>query len=124
MPGLLFTFAAYLGAVMRALLGGWWDGLLLLEAIFVPAFLLVVGALPFWEVLRPRSSVRQSIGGINALVVGLLAAGLYDPVWTSAIHSLADLGLAFAAVGLLGYAKVPALWVVIGTALADGCLAA
>jgi chromate transporter len=123
-PGPLFAFAAYLGAVMPAPLGGWWGGLLLLVAIFLPAFLLVVGALPFWEMLRQRSSVRRAVGGINASVVGLLAAALYNPVWTSAIHSLTDLGLALAAFGLLVYAKVPALWVVIGTALASWALAA
>ena len=100
-PGPLFTFAAYLGAVMPAPLGGAWGGLALLVVIFVPAFLLVAGALPFWEALRQRPGVQRAMAGINAAVVGVLAAALYDPVWTSAIHSRADFALALAAFALL-----------------------
>jgi chromate transporter len=111
-PGPLFTFAAYLGAVMPAPLGGWAGALVLLAAIFVPAFLLVAGALPFWELLRRRAAVQRALGGINAAVVGVLGAALYDPVWTSAIHGRADFGLALAAFGLLVYAKTPPLAVV------------
>jgi len=118
-PGPLFTFAAYLGAVMPPPLGGWLGGLALLLAIFLPAFLLVVGALPFWEALRQRDGVQRAMAGINAAVVGVLVAALYDPVWTSAIHSRADFGLALAAFGLLLYARVsPA--VVVGLAAAGG----
>ena len=118
-PGPLFTFAAYLGAVMPPPLGGWLGGLALLLAIFLPAFLLVVGALPFWEALRQRDGIQRAMAGINAAVVGVLVAALYDPVWTSAIHSRADFGLALAAFGLLLYARVsPA--VVVGLAAAGG----
>jgi chromate transporter len=118
-PGPLFTFAAYLGAVMPPPLGGWLGGLALLLAIFLPAFLLVVGALPFWEALRQRDGVQRAMAGINAAVVGVLVAALYDPVWTNAIHSRADFGLALAAFGLLLYARVsPA--VVVGLAAAGG----
>lgn len=117
-PGPLFTFAAYLGAVMPSPLGGWGGGLLLLLAAFAPAFLLVVGALPFWEALRRRRSVQQAMGGINASVVGVLAAALYDPVWTSAIHTRADFGLALAAFGLLVHGRVSPVLVVAGAALA------
>jgi len=118
-PGPLFTFAAYLGAVMPPPLGGWLGGLALLLAIFLPAFLLVVGALPFWEALRQGDGVQRAMAGINAAVVGVLVAALYDPVWTSAIHSRADFGLALAAFGLLLYARVsPA--VVVGLAAAGG----
>ena len=116
-PGPLFTFAAYLGAAMPAPLGGWAGGLALLVAIFVPAFLLVAGALPFWEALRRRNTVQRTMGGVNAAVVGLLAAALYDPVWTSAIHSRADFGLALAAFGLLVFGRVSPVGVV---ALAAG----
>lgn len=123
-PGPLFTFAAYLGAVMPPPLGGWWGGLLMLVAIFVPAFLLVAGALPFWESLRQRDGVRRAMGGVNAAVVGLLAAALYDPVWTSAIHSKTDFGLALAAFALLVFGKLPPLPVVVGTAVAGWALAA
>jgi chromate transporter len=117
-PGPLFTFAAYLGAVMPGPLGGWVGGLTLLVAIFVPAFLLVVGALPFWESLRQRDGVQRSMAGINAAVVGVLAAALYDPVWTSAIHSRADFGLALGAFGLLVYGRQSPLRVVVLAALA------
>ena len=111
-PGPLFTFAAYLGAAMPAPLGGWGGGLLLLVVIFLPAFLLVAGALPFWEALRQRHGVQRAMGGINAAVVGVLAAALYDPVWTSAIHGRLDFGLALAAFGLLVVAKLSPVWVV------------
>ena len=117
-PGPLFSFAAFLGAVMPAPLGGWAGGLLLLGLIFLPAFLLVAGALPFWELLRQRAGVQRAMAGINAAVVGLLAAALYDPVWTSAIHSRADFALALAAFALLVVARLSPLWVVALTALA------
>ena len=73
-PGPLFTFAAYLGAAMPAPLGGWMGGLALLLAVFLPAFLLVAGALPFWESIRQRDAMQRAMGGINAAVVGVLAA--------------------------------------------------
>jgi chromate transporter len=111
-PGPLFTFAAYLGAAMPAPLGGWVGGFALLLAVFLPAFLLIAGALPFWEALRQRVSAQQAMAGVNAAVVGVLAAALYDPVWTSAIHQAADLGLALAAFGLLVWGRVPPLIVV------------
>lgn len=111
-PGPLFTFAAYLGAAMTAPLGGWLGGLWLLAVIFVPAFLLVAGTLPFWETLRQRDGVQRAMGGINAAVVGVLGAALYDPVWTSAIHSRADAALALAAFGLLVHARLSPVWVV------------
>jgi chromate transporter len=121
-PGPLFTFAAYLGAVMPLPLGGWVGGLALLLAIFLPAFLLVTGALPFWEVLRQRDGVQRSMGGINAAVVGVLGAALYDPVWTSAIASKADFGMALAAFGLLVYGRVSPVVVVGLAALAGGLI--
>ena len=108
-PGPLFTFAAYLGAVMQ----GWVGGLVLLVVIFVPAFLLVVGALPFWDVLRQRDGVQSAMAGVNAAVVGILLAALYDPVWTSAIRGRADFAIALAAFALLMYARVSPLLVVL-----------
>jgi chromate transporter len=114
-PGPLFTFAAYLGAVMRpevAGLGGWAGGLACLLAIFLPAWLLVVGALPFWDTLRQRPALQSALAGVNAGVVGILLAALYDPVWTSAIGSRADFGLALAAFGLLVHARLSPLLVV------------
>lgn len=93
-PGPLFTFAAYLGFVMRAEPHGWAGAALALVAIFLPAFLMTVGALPFWDLLRSRPGFQAALRGINAAVVGLLLAALYHPVWTSAIHAPADFGLA------------------------------
>ena len=118
-PGPLFTFAAYLGAAMPAPWGGWMGGLAMLVVIFVPAFLLVAGALPFWETLRRREAAQWAMGGINAAVVGVLGAALYDPVWTSAIHSRADVGLALACFGLLVHARLSPVGVV-GLAAAAG----
>ncbi|MCD2513353.1 chromate efflux transporter [Comamonas endophytica] len=121
-PGPLFTFAAYLGAAMPAPFGGWMGGLALLAAIFLPAFLLVIGALPYWEPLRRHAGVQRSMAGVNAAVVGILAAALYDPVWTNAIHSRTDFGLALAAFGLLVYARLSPVLVVLLTALAGWLL--
>src|SRR5205807_1834700 len=85
-PGPLFTFAAYLGAVI----GGWEAAVLCLVAIFLPSFLLVVGILPFWEGLRRRKTMQAALRGVNAAVVGLLLAAFYNPVWTSGILTKAD----------------------------------
>lgn len=122
-PGPLFTFAAFLGAVMPSPFGGWIGGLALLLAIFLPASLLVVGALPFWESLRQRDGVQRAMAGVNAAVVGVLVAALYDPVWTSAIHSTTDFGLALAAFGLLVYARLSPVLVVALAAVAGWMLA-
>jgi chromate transporter len=103
---------------MPAPIGGWTGGLLLLAAIFVPAFLLVAGALPFWEALRQRGGVQRAMGGINAAVVGVLGAALYDPVWTGAIHSRVDFALALGTFGLLVFARAsPVLVVALAAAL-------
>lgn len=122
-PGPLFTFAAFLGAVMPTPFGGWLGGLALLLAIFLPAALLVIGALPFWETLRQRDGVQRAMAGVNAAVVGVLLAALYDPVWTSAIHSSADFGLALAAFGLLVYGRLSPVLVVALAAAAGWLLA-
>jgi len=122
-PGPLFTFAAYLGTVMATPVRGWAGGLLFLVVIYLPAYLLVVGVLPFWDNLRRRPKVRCAMAGINAGVVGILLSAMYDPVWTSAIHSRADFGLALAAFALLLYARISPLAVVLLTAIAGGLLA-
>lgn len=116
-PGPLFTFAAFLGAAMPSPLGGWGGGMLLLLAIFTPSFLLVAGALPYWESLRQRAGIQRAMGGINAAVVGILAAALYDPVWTSAIKSKTDFCLALAAFGALVVGKVSPVIVVLLAAI-------
>ena len=123
-PGPLFTFAAYLGAVMQPRPNGWAGAALALVAVFLPSFLLVVGALPFWDVLRAHASFQAALRGVNAAVVGLLLAALYHPVWTSAIEGPADFALALAAFGLLMLWKAPPWLVVAVTAAAAGALAA
>jgi len=116
-PGPLFTFSAYLGAVMGPEPNGWTGAFLALVAIFLPSFLLVVGALPFWDILRSAPVFQSALKGINAAVVGLLLTALYKPVWTSAIYSPADFGLGLVAFGLLMFWKCPPWLVVILTAL-------
>jgi chromate transporter len=111
-PGPLFTLSAYLGAVMRPAPTGWVGAALALAAIFLPAFLLVVGTLPFWDALRARPAFRAALRGINAAVVGLLLAALYDPVWTGGIHAPADFALALLAFGLLALWSAPP-WLVV-----------
>jgi chromate transporter len=120
-PGPLFTFAAYLGAAMHQAPNGWVGGVWALFAVFLPSFLLVVGALPFWELLRRRAGVQGALRGINAAVVGLLLAALYDPVWSSAIRGRTDFALALVAFGLLALWRVPP-WLVVVLSAAGGAL--
>ncbi len=118
-PGPLFTFAAFLGASMQTGPTGWVGGLLALLAIFLPAFLLVAGALPFWESLRAQPRVRAALMGVNAAVVGLLLAALWNPVITSGIHSIADVLLTLAALLTLMRWKWPP-WAVVAACAALG----
>ena len=121
-PGPLFTFAAFLGASMNQAPTGWLGGLICLLAIFAPSFLLVVGALPFWEHLRRNLRTQAALLGINAAVVGLLLAALYQPVWTSAIHGPQDFGLALVALVALMFWKLPPWLVVLGSGILGGLL--
>ena len=120
-PGPLFTFSAYLGATLDSESGptGWAGGLFALAAIFLPSFLLVIGVAPFWDRLRSWASFGGALRGINAAVVGLLLAALYDPVWTSAIHGPGDFGLALVALGLLAIWKWPP-WLVVSLSAGVG----
>ena len=118
-PGPLFTFAAYLGAIMTPEPNGWTGALLCIVAIFLPGFLLTIGVLPFWDDLRRFKTVRSTLVGVNAAVVGLLLAALYHPVWTSAIEVPADFGLGLAAFGLLVMWKLPP-WLVVVLAAVTG----
>jgi chromate transporter len=114
-PGPLFTFAAFLGASAGSTgLGGWAGGLLCLGAVFLPGLLLVAGALPFWAALRRRARAQAALAGVNAAVVGLLLAALYDPVWTAAVHGPRDAALALAALVALHAWKLPPWAVVLG----------
>lgn len=117
-PGPLFTFAAYLGTAMQPAPNGWLGALICLIAIFLPSFLLLFGALPFWNSLRQRADVQSALAGINAAVVGLLLAALYTPVWTSAIGGPADFAIAAVAFLMLVFWKVPPWLVVVLGALA------
>jgi len=123
-PGPLFTFAAYLGAVMRRPPNGVAGAALALVAIFLPSFLLVVGVLPFWDDVRRRAGFQAALRGINAAVVGILLAALYHPVWTSAVLSRADVAIALAAFALLMFWKTPPWLVVVLCALAGQVVAA
>lgn len=116
-PGPLFTFSAYLGAVKSGSPSGVAGGLLALCAIFLPSVLLVFGAMPFWNHLRARASFQSALRGINAAVVGILLAALYNPVWTSAILEPEDFALAVVLFGLLVFWKRPPWQVVILGAL-------
>ena len=116
-PGPMFTFAAFLGASMQNSPSGWAGGLIAVVAIFLPSFFLVIGALPFWEQLRRNVRTQAALSGINAAVVGLLLAALYQPVWTSAVHGPQDFGLALIALVALMFWKLPPWLVVIGCAV-------
>jgi chromate transporter len=119
-PGPLFTFAAFLGGAA----GGVGASLIALIAIFLPGCLLVIGTLPFWANLRARDDMRAALMGVNAGVVGLLAAAFYDPVWTSAVHRPADFAVAAGAFLLLAVWKVSPVIVVVLGALAGIVLGA
>jgi chromate transporter len=121
-PGPLFTFAAYLGAVMGPQPNGWIGASICLIAVFAPSFLLVIGALPFWEELRHRPAAQAALRGVNAAVVGLLLAALYNPVWTAGIANARDFGLACAAFLLLFMWKAPRWLVVILSAVAGAAI--
>jgi chromate transporter len=116
-PGPLFTFAAYLGAVMN----GWKGGLLATVAIFLPAFLLILGTLPFWNSLRRNPRIKGALMGVNAAVVGILMAAFYHPIWTSSI--LAPIDFAFAAIlfSMLVYWQLPP-WIIVVTGAVGGSL--
>jgi chromate transporter len=123
-PGPLFTFAAYIGAVI----GGWKIALTCLIGIFLPSFLLVVGVLPFWDTLRKKPAAQAALTGVNAAVVGLLLAAFYDPVWSAGILTRADFALAAVAFLLLFMWKTPPWLVVVicaaagqGLTLVPGC---
>jgi chromate transporter len=122
-PGPLFTFAGYLGVVLGPAPNGWHGALICLVAIFLPSFLLIFGTLPFWQALRKRPDAQAALRGVNASVVGLLVAALYDPVWTGAIKSGGDFALAAAAFLLL-YVWKTAPWLVVALCAIGGSILA
>lgn len=118
-PGPLFTLSAYLGTVMHHGPAGWLGGLWALVAIFLPALLLVAGALPFWSALRSRPAAQAALRGANAAVVGVLLAALIVPVMAAGLTGKASLALAVAAFAALEFVRAPA-WAVVGAAAALG----
>lgn len=114
-PGPLFTFAAYLGAMM----GGIKGAIVALTAIFLPAYLLIMGSLPFWNMLRNSSKIQGALTGINAAVVGILLAALYNPVWVSAVFSKQDLALTVLLFTMLVFIKLPP-WIIVIAGAAGG----
>jgi chromate transporter len=116
-PGPLFTFAAYLGAVAEPSAYGLPGAILGLVGIFLPGMLVLVGALPFWDMMRARPDMQGAVRGINASVVGLLGAALYSPVGTSSIKASADFAVALVGFWLLTYWHVRPLLVVLLGAL-------
>ena len=112
MPGPLFTFAAYIGAVSSQAPSGWTGGLIALVAIFSPSFLMVIGIMPFWDQLRKNSSIQRSILGVNSAVVGILIAAFYSPVWISTVLNMKDIGFVILFYLLLQKWKLPP-WLVV-----------
>jgi chromate transporter len=117
-PGPLFTFAAYLGALAAPAPNRMLGAVIALVAIFLPGTLLLIGTVPFWNVLRSRSETQAIIRGINAAVVGLLGAALYSPVWTSAVGNARDAGAAVVGFVLLTAWRTPPIVVVVAGAAA------
>lgn len=116
-PGPLFTFAAYLGTVMK----GWQGGVVATIAVFLPAFLLILGALPFWDRLRKNPKIKGAIMGVNAAVIGILISAFYFPIWTSSILAPTDFALAAILFSMLAYWKLPP-WVIVITGAIGGSL--
>jgi chromate transporter len=122
-PGPLFTFSAYLGTVMGPAPNGLAGGLLCLVAIFLPSFLLLIAALPYWETLRRLPAVQSGLRGVNAAVVGILLAALYNPVWISAIFAPRDFAIGIVAFLMLALWSIPPWLVVILGAVLTAILA-
>lgn len=121
MPGPLFTFAAYLGTVITGGSHAWVGGVWCLLALFLPSWLLVAGTLPYWDQLRTKRWARASIFGINAVVVGILLAALYNPLCKESISSIGDVLLSIGIFAMVSPMKVPP-WIVVPLAAAIGQL--
>jgi chromate transporter len=121
-PGPLFTLAAYLGAVVHPTPHGIAGAALGLFAIFLPGMLILLGALPFWDSFRKRVPAQAAMRGVNAAVVGLLGAALYNPFWTSSVKVPGDFGVALVGFVLLTVWRLPPLVVVIVSAIGGAAL--
>jgi chromate transporter len=118
-PGPMFAFSAYLGAVLSPMENTYLMAATALAFMFLPGFLLVAGVLPFWGAVSRHPTAARAIAGVNAAVVGLLAAALYNPIFTSGITSQADLAVAVVAFGLLVVWRVSPLIVVLWCVIAS-----
>lgn len=122
-PGPLFTFAAYLGAAMHPGRLAWLYGAFTLVAVFLPAYLFVLARMPLWNLMRTHIHFQAAIRGVNAGVVGILLAALYDPIWTNSVKTPADFSLALALFGMLMFWRLPP-WVVVVSAALGGATVA
>jgi chromate transporter len=122
-PGPLFTFAAYLGTVVAPEPHGVAGAALGLVGIFLPGILILLGALPFWDSFRKQAGTQATMRGVNAAVVGVLGAALYNPVWTTSVHSPRDFGVALVGFVLLVAWRAPPLVVVAFSAAAGAAMA-
>jgi chromate transporter len=122
-PGPLFTFAAYLGTVVSPSPHGIPGAILGLIGIFLPGVLILLGTLPFWDDFRKRTGAQAMMRGVNAAVVGLLGAALYNPVWTSSVNTPGDFGVALVGFALLAVWRAPPLLVVVVSAIGGVALA-
>jgi len=122
-PGPLFTFSAFLGAVMQPAPHGLVGAAISLLAIFLPGILALLAALPFWETFRRRAKAQAAMAGVNAAVVGLLGAALYSPVWTTSVNGPGDFGVALTGFVLLTMWEAPPLAVVAVSAIGGIVLA-
>jgi chromate transporter len=116
-PGPLFTFAAFIGAAIN----GWQGGLLATFAIFLPAFLLILGTLPFWNSLRGNPTIKGALQGMNAAVVGILIAAFYQPIWTTSILEPIDFAFAAILFSMLVFWKLSP-WIIVVTGAIGGWL--
>ena len=122
-PGPLFSFGAFLGAAQDGAPSGVAGGALVLVAIALPGLLVMYGALPFWDAVRRREDAQAALRGVNAAVVGILLAALFNPIWLSSVRGPADFAIALAAFFALVSWKVP-VWLVVALTAAAGVLAA
>lgn len=116
-PGPLFTFASYLGAVIN----GWQGAMIATAAIFLPALLLIFGTLPFWDTLRTNAKIKGAFMGVNAAVVGILIAAFYQPIWTSTMHTAIDFAFASILFWMLTIWKLPP-WMIVVTGALGGSI--
>jgi chromate transporter len=112
-PGPMFAFSAFLGSIIPSGHAGWLTAAIALIFMFLPGFLLVAIALPGWQAIAHKPKVANAIAGVNAAVVGILGAALYDPIFTSSIQSDADMAIAMVGFGMLAIWRLSPLWVVL-----------